>query len=171
MNETRNREMVRMHVEDRMTFSEIGKVVGLSRERVRWLMRREGVPQSVTADVKARALRHKRVPRTSRICECGGTFDTLPSQRTRLFCSHRCYSDSISYSDTNLIQHLQKLAALLGRTPNQSDVNSADGPYHVTYVRHFGTWHNAQVVAGLKPNELGRAGHVRIAPRVEGSGA
>ena len=157
MNKARNHEMVRMHVEDRMTLSEIGRWYGLSRERIRQVVRYEGVAQSVTADVAAPARRRQRVLRVARLCEeCRDSFEVLPHLSARLFCSRRCYISSISYSDVGLIRHLQKLAALLGRTPNRFDINAADGPCHTVYVKRFGTLRNAQASAGLKPNNVGQ---------------
>ena len=165
MNEARNREMARMHVEDRMTLSEIGRWYGLSRERIRQVVRHEGVAQSVTADVAAPARRRQRVPRLGRVCEeCTDSFEVLPNRAAQLFCSRRCWIVSVSYSEAELIRHLQKLATLLGRTPTRFDMNAADGPSHTVYTRHFGTLRNAQASAGLKPNGRGGAGHVKDTP-------
>jgi hypothetical protein len=52
-----------------------------------------------------------------------------------------------------LIERLQALAARLGRTPFQREVDAdADSPCRVTYVRRFGSWHAALKAAGLPPN-------------------
>jgi hypothetical protein len=52
-----------------------------------------------------------------------------------------------------LIERLQALAACLGHTPLQREVDAdEDSPCRVTYVRRFGSWRAALEAAGLPPN-------------------
>ena len=53
----------------------------------------------------------------------------------------------------HLIERLQALAAHLGHTPLQREVDAdADSPCRVTYVRRFGSWQAALEAAGLPLN-------------------
>jgi hypothetical protein len=57
------------------------------------------------------------------------------------------------YRRAELISKLRKLAARLGHTPAQQDVNlHPDYPCHATYVNHFGSWNAAITAAGLPLN-------------------
>jgi hypothetical protein len=54
-----------------------------------------------------------------------------------------------------LIERLQALAACLGHTPLQREVDAdGDSPCRVTYVRRFGSWQAALEAAGLPRNHL-----------------
>ena len=57
------------------------------------------------------------------------------------------------YSDEFLLNHLKELAKQLGETPFQKDINTAGKVKATTYRDYFGSFTNAQKVAGLVPNE------------------
>ena len=62
----------------------------------------------------------------------------------------------ISYSREDLVRHIHELAAELGRTPLYREMRSARGrPSCETYVKHFGTWPNALLAAGLIARKRG----------------
>jgi hypothetical protein len=59
------------------------------------------------------------------------------------------------YTDEQLLNHLQRLAEKLGRTPTGEDIREADGASPGTYNSRFGCIKEAQAAAGLEPNERG----------------
>jgi predicted transcriptional regulator len=62
------------------------------------------------------------------------------------------------YTDEELLNHLQRLAEELGRTPTAEDIREADGPCPDTYRSRFGGIQEAQAAVGLEPNEPGGGG-------------
>lgn len=56
------------------------------------------------------------------------------------------------YSDSELLFHLRRLAAELGRAPSKNEVNGAPGPAVYTYQSRFGSFGAAVRRAGLEPN-------------------
>lgn len=67
----------------------------------------------------------------------------------------------VRWDRARLIERLQKLAAELGHTPGVKELKLATPPDHMTYVRNFGTIRAAQEAAGLVPNKVGGAGHLK----------
>jgi hypothetical protein len=54
------------------------------------------------------------------------------------------------YSQQQLIEKLQEMAARLGRSPTSVEATAdPDVPSHTTYVKHFGSWTAALRAAGL----------------------
>ena len=61
------------------------------------------------------------------------------------------------YSEEKLIYFLRKLAIELGRTPKRIDMDMTVGfPNSTTYQTNFGSWIEALIKSGLKPNKIGR---------------
>jgi len=61
------------------------------------------------------------------------------------------------YSEEKLIYFLRKLAIELGRTPKRIDMDMTVGfPNSTTYQTNFGSWTEALIKSGLKPNRIGR---------------
>jgi len=142
----RNELVVRLHVEERRTLSEVGAMLGISRERVRQLVRAAGVSVEVTDAVKMeRRARYM-------ICEaCGTKVRKLGRGR---FCSQRCAGAGRRHTDDFLLQEMRRLALTLDRTPAMNDFG-APWPGHTNYYRHFGSLRRAQELAGLTPNTQG----------------
>jgi hypothetical protein len=59
------------------------------------------------------------------------------------------------YTDEELLDHLQRLAEELGRTPTAEDIHEADGASPGTYNWRFGGLRRAQEEAGLESNKRG----------------
>ncbi len=61
---------------------------------------------------------------------------------------------------SNLIESLRRWHREHGQTPGSLEMSPKNGlPWHMTYVRVFGSIRAAQIAAGLRPNALGGAGH------------
>lgn len=56
------------------------------------------------------------------------------------------------YSEADLLDHLQALAADLGRTPTSEDMYEVGEYAPLTYQYRFGSWNTAIEAAGLEPN-------------------
>jgi hypothetical protein len=66
------------------------------------------------------------------------------------------YKDSLlETKKEQLIHELQRVATLIGKTPCTKDVRAHSAYSIMMYVRFFGSVKNAQLAAGLKPNEHG----------------
>ena len=109
----RNQLLVRLHVEDRNTLSEVGALLGISRERVRQVVRAAGVSVDVTDAVK-----YERRARWM-ICEACGE-KVRKSSRGR-FCSQRCAGEGRRHTDDFLLEQMRRLALTLDRTPAMGD--------------------------------------------------
>ncbi len=152
----RNAELVRLHVDERMTLTDIGIRCGISSERVRQLVRRAGVSLSVTAEVRAEKYATCWV---EEVCEgCGNRRLVQPSE-VRRFCSRSCWSKNGSkWTDTRLLDDLRRLALILNKTPGMKHLKKP-WPAHTLYYRRFGSLTRAQEMAGLNPNSSGACGH------------
>ena len=156
----RNAEIVRLHVEDRMTLTAIGLRYGITKERVRQIVRRAGVSPSVTSAV----LKEKSIPCVEVVCETCGTVVWRKPYRSGgigKFCSPRCFHASggrAKWTPEMLLDELRRLACILDRTPGMKDL-VAPWPTHMLYYRRFGLLSNACKLAGLTPNARGGAGH------------
>lgn len=142
----RNARIVALHVEEGLTFREIGDQEGLTPERVRQIVRRAGVPEWVTASVRSAATRKPR----PKCVDCGERVRELKSRRC-----HRCNVKSTKVTDAELLAHLRSLAKRLGVTPGSRDLVAASPPGHVVYFQRFGSLRRAQELAGLRPNPVG----------------
>lgn len=63
----------------------------------------------------------------------------------------------MAMSDQEMLTNLKRLADELGRTPTNREVNACKYcPYVATYKKHFGSFKEAIVAAGLKAHGSGR---------------
>ncbi len=157
-NPERDAEMVRRYAAGQETLAQIGASYGITRERVRQVVRRSGLsPEESWA-----AKRIAQVGRHTQPCVRCGTAFYAPKKRN-MFCSRRCAdaarSAALRVPDAELLEALRELAGVLGRTPNQYDMNTVGAFSHTTYVLRFGGVAAAQRAAGLVPNGRGGAGH------------
>lgn len=143
----RTRQILDMHCRDHMTLSQISAVVGVSRERVRQIVRSQGVTR-----LESRVL--MQVKRRRYCVRCGVPF--LPRARTSRFCGVACAAENSRHDDADMIRYMQDLAARLGRTPTKVDLDEAGPPSVLSYQKHFGSLRAAQAAAGLVPNGRGR---------------
>lgn len=155
----REQRFVNMHLRDGMTFEDIGRLEGLTRERVRQIVRRAGVTVAESREAMRRAAMVETV------CEeCGVPVERRDSQVGRAaYCSPICGNRSRGrqlrvWTEDSLTAHLRSLADRLGRTPSQHDVNRHSPPSHMSFVRRFGSLRNAQRAAGLTPNRRNAEG-------------
>lgn len=156
---SRDEEMVRLHVEERMTLSDIGGRYGVSRERVRQVVRRNDVPPEVTREVTRENMTVEEVEWR---CEhCGKMSRDKPSiAKRRTYCSKECWGAAkIVWTEERLLDHLRELSEIHGHTPGENDINEVAPPYHMDYFRRFGSLREAQRLAGLEPNDPGAPGH------------
>lgn len=156
----RAERIVRMYLEGVWTLEEVGEVEGgITRERVRQIVRKAGVTREESMAAKRRA-NEVSVP-----CdECGQPVTRSGGiNGSAVFCGRACAARfrgrAQTISDDELLRALRELAAKLGKTPGQRDMNR-HGPYsHMVYVRHFGSLRRAQEAAGLNANGRGAHGH------------
>ena len=150
----RNAEIVEEHLRGTSQVDS-AKRFGVSRERIRQLLRRAGVPTDLSAAL--RRLSHSKTIR----CEiCGQPRFVEHASRAGKTCGRGpCLRGVVGppekYEGEELLQHLRDLAASLGYTPRQKDINRVGPPVHTTYFRYFGSLRAAQAAAGLKPNAHG----------------
>lgn len=147
----RNAEMVRLYVDEHMTLEAIGTLFGVTRERVRQIVRRAGIGSDVTATNFAF---RSEANLMDTACEtCGKVMRRQPSEVTR-FCSRRCWGRARAMSAEHLLRELRRLALVLDRTPGTLDL-VAPHPNHTLYYQRFGSLAQAQEIAGLTPNTRG----------------
>lgn len=153
----RDARMVERHLNGE-TLTAIGEDYGLTRERVRQIVRQAGVPVSHTAAVVREQSRGPRVPRLEGECETCGAPVTFLASSPRRFCSQPCVHEAMrEHTDDSLLIWLQDLAVRLGHTPTRAEINAEpDTPWHMTFVRNFGSIAEAQEAAGLSPNGVGQ---------------
>lgn len=149
----RNLLIVHLHVEDRKTLTEIGELVGLSRERVRQIMRAAGIDKAVTRSIVSAIDKHRYIDIT---CEhCGQTVKKVARKvNAGRFCSRRCSNADRMLSSEELLSQLRRLALVLDHTPRMTDFGAPYPSHHVYYSR-FGSLLSAQKLAGLTPNPRG----------------
>jgi hypothetical protein len=148
-----------------MTMTAISEGMSHSRERVRQIVRKAGVSpeesRKATREAQRRARKRQyasmRKPRTTIHCSrCAAAFEVIEG-RERGFCSSACRTEQ---KKVDLLAHLRALAADLGYTPAQRDINAVSGPWHTQYHEYFGSLREAQRLAGLEPNDVGGPGHI-----------
>ena len=150
----RNMEVVRLHVEERLTLQSIGDLLGISRERCRQIVRRAAVTLDVTAAIRAERYRDGYV---EVVCEqCGETVPPRAPSRIGKgrFCSSKCGAKNRGLADEWMLCEMRRLALRLGRTPRELELVSPL-PHWTTYYNHFGSLVRAQEMAGLTPNGVG----------------
>lgn len=164
---------MRQLYESGWTQEDIGTLFGVTRERVRQLIR------AVGCDVFNRTNGRGRVDHlmimaaarssgsfaeagrklgldASRVVEITKRLGTYESLR-RLY---RLRRRRTLLQPAALIAQLKDLAHRIGRTPSINDMNGdPQTATHMTFVRVFGTVRAAQVAAGLVPNAIGDRGH------------
>lgn len=152
----RNAEIVRLHVEGRLTLTAIGERYGITKERVRVLVRRTGVSPSLTRAVQTERSMDGWVEQAP--CEwCGRSRpSSTPPRLVTRFCSKSCAASK--WADAQLLDELRRLALLLRRTPGMKQLVSP-WPTPVAYYKSFGSLTRAQELAGLTPNAPGYHGH------------
>lgn len=133
----RNQRIVDLHL-DGATLSEIAGEVGLSRERVRVIIRRAGITPERSARIRAERLARERAERER--AERDAEPEGPPASLQR-------------YTDDDLLEHLREVAGRLGHTPRQMDLERVPGPHWQTYYNRFGTLEAAAKLAGLTPNK------------------
>jgi hypothetical protein len=57
----------------------------------------------------------------------------------------------LGYDRTTLLEHLQNVAATLGRAPTMRELREFEGPDPETYASRFGSWKAALAEVGLEP--------------------
>lgn len=144
---------------------DIGDMAELSRERIRQIIRQSGVPfrhrQGRRPADPLRILR--ALPQATSWLELAelsnhterSVRDCLRALGHYERAEEQFQSTRNLYQESELIEHLVILAQGLGRTPGIHDINAAEGPWHTTYVRYFGSIRAAQEAAGLTPNPRG----------------
>ena len=153
----RNEKVIDLHRQG-YNFREIGEQFGMSHEWARQIVRKAGITAEQSNEYVGRIIDWT-------CAHCGKTKKRRAREaRGRNFCSLRCAAESGAMgpprlNERELIDHLRKLARELGHTPDHYEINAAIGPCHVSYVRYFGSTQNAQIAAGLPPNEQGNWGH------------
>ncbi len=153
----RNAEMVRLYVDEHKTLQNIGDHFGVTRERVRQIVRRAGVGRDVTS---ANFAFRSEADLVDMVCEeCGSVTRRQPSS-VRQFCSWRCSGKSKTITSAHALRELRRLALMLGNTPGMMDL-VAPWPTHTIYYRLFGSLRAAQDIAGLTPNKRGGYGKHR----------
>lgn len=146
-------ELVALHVGERLTLSQVGARVGLTRERIRQRVRRAGVPQLTTDRIRREC--------TTRLekwaCpHCGREVAGQPHKRGS-YCSPECVQKAnVRWTPGELLAHLAQLAKTIGHTPSTLDLAAHAPPAHTAYYRAFGSLTEAQRLAGLIPNERGQ---------------
>jgi len=149
-------EAVRLHLENGLSFAAIGGRMGVTRERIRQVVREAGVTVEQSRNIRAaKMLKRKR----RRCARCGEAF--IKKQSVQQYCSPECGWKSTAdqkrkYSDADLLAHLRDLGERLGKTPSTLDLNNHTGPCHRTYYYRFGSLRRAQQLAGLESNESGK---------------
>ncbi len=159
------------------TMTEIAEIVGLSRERVRQILRKEGfdsragmrgIPSSNNPLVVVAALRHRdcyslrwlsllsRYPEdvAQRMLQELGIWPA--AERLWRMRSRRLADQA----QQRMLDAIRAYAAKAGHPPGINDAIAGKLPFsHTTIVRRFGSWNKAITAAGLTPASRGGRGH------------
>lgn len=155
---------------DGATMDQIGKVYGVTRERVRQVIRVSGFKENPRRVDPLRIIKSARKAFTLwQVCsETGYSAEIVTECLTHLghlvalnrlweWRKKRRIHAGRKYSDFELLRRLRALAAELGHTPGIVDINSApEFPRHTVYTMRFGSIAKAQRLAGLIPNRTGK---------------
>jgi hypothetical protein len=151
--------------QDGATYEEIGQVYGVTRERVRQLIKVTGKTGRPSRIDPIRVLRAARA--ANNFGQCVGFLRMDPKK------VERCLVETGHWTALNRLWRLRKnkqrdvrgekylsqlreLARRLGRTPGLTDINAEPKfPRHTTFVRYFGSIAMAQKLAGLEPGKVG----------------
>lgn len=99
----------------------------------------------------AKAITHRDAPREmiSLNCDCGRFLEILINIQSKI----RLANTYCAFDDERLLADLRTVAEILGKTPSKEEMNNFPLCASVrAYQAHFGSWNNAIVKAGLKPN-------------------
>ena len=149
----RNRHMAELY-ERGLTLEEIGRLYGVTRERVRQITTALGVDRKLVRQKRADT---RRLARMSPCPSCGELFD--PGQNRTQSCGEPECHPNRKYTNAELLTILRHHATRLGRTPGMADLNGKVAPWFYHYFRWFGSLRRAQELAGLKPTAVGAPGH------------
>lgn len=169
-NSSRTSEVLRMRDEEGMTLDEIGRMLGITRERVRQIYTRgggkqRGYPQFLRADPVY-------------CMDCGGQL--MNGKRARGITAKRCkdcykvwHSKNRKFwNEETVVAAIHKFRERYGRWPVSTDFNpgtaiaqshpevaerfhtDSDYPYINTVRSVFGSWNNALLAAGRPEEEL-----------------
>jgi len=186
IDDPRTRKMYELYAGG-MTTQEVGDRLGVSRERVRYLLSRSGVP--MRSQSEAMALRRSRIvrERSEAICaaftesrdirEVARRLSTAPSIVDEVVRANfrpaerrRRKPKPLKFSDEELIGILQEAARPRDTLSVSEYTRYAEGrlmpdgrtwPTHVTYYKRFGSWRRAVALAGLSAS----AGGAQPGPR------
>jgi hypothetical protein len=158
-NPERNLEIIRQY-NDNWTLQEIGDHHSVTRERVRQLVARAGVN---TPDMKLRRSEYrKRQRRVTKKCDaCGNDYLGMGPDRK----CEDCIDNNVRiphprrYTDEALLDEIRRLSAECGYTAGVKDMIERGRYSHTLYYRSFGSFKNAQKLAGFEPMGLGAPGH------------
>lgn len=158
-------EMIRMRVEDGALLREIAEVFGLSRERVRRLLVKEGVTEVPhNRNIRRVLCAYSPSKSTSEIAaDAGVSADNVRStlnvkQLPRAKAKY--WSRGSKYTAEILAEHMLTVSVKVGHTATAHDLIAASPPAHMEYYKVFGSLTAAARYAGLEPNKSGAAGHL-----------
>lgn len=172
---TRNSLIVAAFLEATHSMAELGRIYGITRERVRQIVVRElssrYPPESVPTLMRnVRKLHTERTRITLTCPQCGDSFKERPNAcRRRTYCSRACAREGAKTPILQRVRQLRAVAARLGHTPTTAEMHAYLPGGATTYVRVFGGIAEAQRAAGLTPNK--RGGWRRAKERPEETGA
>lgn len=160
-----------------ITYEQIGSTFGVTRERVRQILKKSGIAGSTTRGAREAARTEALLADRERILEWAqhnpglGTRDAevalgLPERRVaqalgteagRVFV-RRKPDRRVQYTDEQIVQALREAACVQGdplsNVAYQEYVEAFGGPSKVLVAKRFGTWKKACLAAGLRVSAL-----------------
>jgi hypothetical protein len=157
--------------EDGATLQEIGDAYKLTRERVRQLLTSRPHARPSRID-PVRIIKAARAARSLTETRAVTGYTAASIKRCLVELQHwaaisrlwkyRAKRHREALTNEELLSHLRKLATEIGRTPGIKDLNERpEYPWHMLYVKRFGSIRRAQELAGLRPNKVGGAHNAR----------
>lgn len=151
--------------QDGATYEEIGQAYGVTRERVRQLIKATGKKGRPSRIDPIRVLRAARTANSFGQCVGALRMDSKKVERCLVETGHwtalnRLWglrkSKQRDARGEEYLSQLRELAQRLGHTPGLADINAEPKfPRHTTFVRYFGSISRAQKLAGLQPGKVG----------------
>jgi hypothetical protein len=156
-NPDRTLEIIRQF-NDGWTLQKTGDFWGLSRERVRQLLKRAGAN---TPELKESRREKRRKARcTSKKCEiCGSMYSGKAIQRKCDNCKNLRLPTPQRYTDEQYLDELRRLSDKIGYTAGVTDIIREGRMSHVSFYRRFGSLRKAQELAGYESHRTGAPGH------------
>ncbi|MEO6471924.1 MAG: sigma factor-like helix-turn-helix DNA-binding protein [Aeromicrobium sp.] len=160
-----------------MTYAEIGGTFGVTRERIRQILKKSGITGSTTRAARAAAKQEARVADRERVLdwarhnpglgvrdaedalglEDGRVCEALGSDVSRIFVRQRPTA-SVRYSDEVIVETLRDASIVQGdpmsKMAYDEYVEAFGGPSGVLVSKRFGTWKGACIAAGLGVSAL-----------------